>query len=471
MSKGRIGIKQVKRNILVSMLAQIISLLVSFVIILIVPKYISEIQYAYWQTYVLYVGYVGVLHFGLLDGLILRYSQYDYDELDKEVLRSQFKMLLFVSGFFVILVVSISSIFLSGAYHIVAVLVAIGIITKNQVTYTSYTFQITNRINKYVILTIVQRASFGIISIVLLLVGVDDFYWFCLAELFSDIIAIIVGASLNKGLYFGKTISIKNTLNETWVNLSAGFLLLIANWASMLLIGGARMVVQYRWDDLIFGKVSFAFSLSSLFLTFVNTVSVVFFPTLKRMDPDELPSLYRKIRNSLSPMLFLFMLSYYPGSWVLEKWLPAYKPSLIYLGLLLPIIIFTSKVSLLTNNYLKAYRKEKTLLLINVITVVLSFVLYLFSAYILNNLTVMLLSVVLIVILRSVISEIVVMRLIKTEFWRDFAIELFMTLMFVVSTMYFSRGLSFGVYSATLIVYLFIYRKNFRFLNKIKNGN
>jgi O-antigen/teichoic acid export membrane protein len=464
-SRSSIGIKQVRRNILFSMLAQIISLLVSFVIILIVPKYISEIQYAYWQTYVLYVGFVGVLHFGLLDGLILRYSQYDYDELDKEVLRSQFKMLLFISGFFVIMVVSISSIFLHGAYYIVAVLVAIGIITKNQVTYTSYTFQITNRINKYVILTIVQRASFGILSIVLLIVNVDDFYWFGLAELFSDIFAIIVGAYLNKGLYFGKTISIKNTLKETWVNLSAGFLLLIANWSSMLLIGGARMVVQYRWDDLVFGKVSFAFSLSSLFLTFVNTVSVVLFPTLKRMDPNELPSLYRKIRNSLSPMLFLFMLFYYPGSWVLEKWLPAYEPSLIYLGLLLPIIIFTSKVSLLTNNYLKAYRKEKTLLLINVITVVLSFPLYLFSAYILNNLTVMLLCVVLIVILRSVISEIVVMRLIKTQFWRDFAIELFMTIMFVVSTMCFSRGLGFGVYSAALIFYLFIYRKNFRSLN------
>jgi O-antigen/teichoic acid export membrane protein len=471
LSKIRIGTKQVRSNILYSVLAQFISLLVSVVISLIVPKYISEIQYAYWQTYVLYVGFVGVLHFGLLDGIILRYSQYDYEELDKEVLRSQFKILLFVSGFFVILVVSISSILMNGAYHIVAVLVAIGIIIKNQVTYTSYTFQITNRINKYVILTIVQRASFGIISIVLLLISVDNFYWFCLAELLSDVIAIIVGASLNKGLYFGKTISIKNTLNETWENVSAGFLLLIANWASMLLIGGARMVIQFRWDDLVFGKISFSFSISSIFLTFVNTVSVVLFPALKRMNPDELPSLYRKIRNSLSPMLFLFMLFYYPGCWVLEKWLPAYKPSLIYLGLLLPIIIFTSKVSLLTNNYLKAYRKEKTLLLINVLTVVLSFVLYLFSAYILNNLSVMLLCVVLIVILRSVFSEIVVMRLIKTEFWRDFAIELFMTIMFVVSTMYFSRGLGFGIYSATLIVYLFIYRKNFRLLNKIKNGN
>ncbi|WJV19355.1 hypothetical protein QU593_02260 [Rossellomorea marisflavi] len=471
MSQGKIEKKQIKRNILISILAQMISLLVSFIIILIVPKFISEIQYAYWQTYVLYVGYVGVLHFGLLDGLILRYSQYDYDELDKELMRSQFRVLLFVTSSIVIMAILLSSIFLDGNYFIVALLVAFGIITKNQVTYTSYTFQITNRINKYVILTIVQRACFGIITILLLLIDINDFYWFCIAELFSDIIAVMVGASMNKGLYFGKITNMKNSLNEAWVNLSSGFLLLIANWASMLLIGGARMVVQYRWDDLIFGKVSFAFSLSSLFLTFVNTVSIVFFPTLKRMNTDELPYLYKKIRNSLSPLLFIFMLTYYPGYWILEKWLPAYKPSLLYLGVLLPVIVFTSKVSLLTNNYMKAYRREKTLLIINATTVLLALILYFISAFILDNLIILLLSVVFIVIIRSIISEIIVMKLIKTEFWSDFAIELVVTILFIFSTIYLSKGLGFIFYSASLAIYFILCKKNVGLFSKIKNNS
>jgi O-antigen/teichoic acid export membrane protein len=77
--------KSVAKNISLSVLVQAISLIVSFVLNLIVPKFIDEYQYSYWQTFLLYAQYVGILHFGLLDGIVLRYSQYDYDELDKKV--------------------------------------------------------------------------------------------------------------------------------------------------------------------------------------------------------------------------------------------------------------------------------------------------------------------------------------------------------------------------------------------------
>ena len=142
--------KKFAKNVIYSILAQIISLAVSFVLTLIVPKFIDEYQYSYWQTYVLYVGYVGVLHFGLLDGLVLRYSKFDYEELDKPRLRSQFIILLIFTGIITIAAASISLSVLDYPDKIIFALVAVGIITKNIVTYSSYMFQITNRISKYV---------------------------------------------------------------------------------------------------------------------------------------------------------------------------------------------------------------------------------------------------------------------------------------------------------------------------------
>ena len=91
---SQVGLNQIKKNVGLSVSAQVISLAVSFIMNLILPKFISEYQYALWQTYLLYIGYVGILHFGLLDGIVLRYSQYDYDELDKPKIRSQFQCLL-----------------------------------------------------------------------------------------------------------------------------------------------------------------------------------------------------------------------------------------------------------------------------------------------------------------------------------------------------------------------------------------
>ena len=63
---------RVKNGIVFSLFAQLISLAVSFLLNLIVPKFIDEYQYSYWQTYMLYIAYVGILHFGLLDGIVLR---------------------------------------------------------------------------------------------------------------------------------------------------------------------------------------------------------------------------------------------------------------------------------------------------------------------------------------------------------------------------------------------------------------
>lgn len=465
-----ISAKKLTKNVSLSIIAQLLSLIVSFVLGFIVPKFISELQYAYWQTFVLYLGYVGVLHFGLLDGIVLRYSQYDYEQLDKARIRSQFQFLLLFTSICCIGTCFISALFTKGVTWQIFVLVSIGMITKNIFTYTSYTYQITNRIKHYAFLVIAQRAAYAVMVGILLLLRVQDFYWYCIADLFGDLVGFVIGTFHNKGLYFGKSLPFKEGIKETFVNVGAGIFLMIANLSSSLLIGGAKMAVQWRWDELVFGKVSFSFSVSNLFLTFVTAISVVLFPSLKRMKEEELPDLYGKIRNVISPLLFLVMIAFFPMCWVLELWLPKYTESLAYLGVLLPIVIFSSKVSLLTNNYLKAYRKERTMLWINVICVVLGMAMFLICAYLLNDLDLLLYSVVLIILIRSIVSEIVVMKIIKRVNYFDFAIELIMTVIFVVAARYFSLWTGFLIYAVALAGYCILYRKNlagiFRALKK-----
>ena len=52
-------------NIGISMLVQVVSLLTSFVVSLVVPKFIDILDYSHWQTYVLYSSYVSIFQFGL----------------------------------------------------------------------------------------------------------------------------------------------------------------------------------------------------------------------------------------------------------------------------------------------------------------------------------------------------------------------------------------------------------------------
>ena len=450
----RISTKKFASNVILSIAAQVISLAVSFVMGLIVPKFIDEYSYAYWQMYIMYAGYVGVLHFGLLDGLVLRYGAYDYDELDKKRIRSQFQILLLMTTVIAVALAGISVGVMRDAERIIFVLVAVSIVLKNVSTYNSYIFQITNRINRYVIITIAQRIVYGITVVILLACRVTDFYWFCIADILGDCVGISIGIALNRGgVYFGKSLPVKDALGEFRSNLSAGIILMLANWSSILLVSSARMVIEWRWGELVFGKVSFAFSLTNIFLTFVTAISVVLFPSLKRIEGEKLPQMYKDIRELISPLLFLALMLFFPGSWIVEMWLPNYAVSLEYLAILLPIIIFSSKVSLLTNNYLKVYRKEKSMLIVNLISVAVGFGLFALCAYVFDHLIALLVCVVFVMMLNSILSEIVVMRVIRVRIIKEFIYEAALTVGFILIASYLNLLWGFLAYLCLYLLY------------------
>ena len=447
--------KQIVKNISLSLFAQIVSLLVSFVLGIIVPKFIDEYQYAYWHTYLLFFFFFVILHFGLLDGLVLRFAQYDYEELDKRKIRSQFAVLLVVNSIaFCILI--LAGVVHGGFTKTIAVLVACGIFTKNIFTYNSYLFQITNRLKQYAFIVIAQRLAYGILVVLCLCFGLQNFIWYCLADLAGDCMGIVFGLAFNKDLHFGEVLPVKEIFQEARLSISAGLLLLTANLSSMLMIGAAKIVIEWKWGPLFFGKTSFAFGVSNLVLTFVTAVSIVLFPSLKRMDSELLPSFYKKIRDIIMPLLFWGLLLYFPECWILEKWLPKYSDGLIYLGVLSPIIVYLSVVSLLTNNYLKAYRQERLMCSINFLSVLFACCLYGISAYFLENFMLMLMSVVATILIRSIVSELMVTKLIHIKMQSEFVLEFVMTCVFMISVLCFNRVNGFLVYFTFLILYSYI---------------
>lgn len=461
---SKVSFNQIKKNVGLSVIAQIISLAVSFIMNLILPKFISEYQYALWQTYLLYVGYVGILHFGLLDGIVLRYSQYDYDELDKPRIRSQFKCLLAMTSAFCLIAIVCACVFSQGEMRLVFIMTAIGIVVRTMFAYTSYSFQITNRIKHYAGMIIGYRVFYGLGAIIMLLLGFHNFYFFCIVDLSSDVFGILFSSRHNQGMYFGSSLSVRGTLEEARKNISAGIMLMISNWSSFLLTGSARMIIQWHWDKITFGKVSFAFSITNLFLTFVTAISVVLFPSLKRTDKENLPKVYKKIRDVMNPLLIIVLVFYYPGCWILRRWLPGYNSSLLYLGILLPIIIYSSRISLLTNNFLKALRKEKAMLIINLSSVGIAIFLFIFSAYVADNLRMLLIFIVCAIMMCAILSESIVMKALNIFDMKSFTSEVVMTVIFIMSTMMPFQIIGMSIYSVAVALFLFLNRKSIKLL-------
>lgn len=459
MGKQRLSGNQIAKNMVISVMVQGVSLLVSLISGFLIPKFIDEYQYAYREMYLLYIGYVGVLHFGLLDGILLRYAQYDYEELDKARIRSQLNILLGLLGVMAAIAIAVAVCCLDGVARTLVILVAVGSVTRNVTTYHSYLFQITNQIGKYAALILAQRILFGAGLVLLFLLGMKNFVWFCMADLLSESVIIIMAFFWSKEVYAERALPLRDGWREWKTNVASGGILLLANWSSMLLLGLAKMMIQWHFGELVFGKVAFAFSVSNIFLTFITAVSVVLFPSLKRMEQSRLPELYQKIRGTLSVLLFATMLLYFPGRWVLERFLPAYSVSLVYLGTLLPMILYSSKVNLLTNNYLKAYRKERLMLLVNLLSIAAAAVLFAVCVYVLDSLQATLIAIVAAVMLNSLLSEWAVAKTIGIRVLKDFWSELLMTAAFIVLTSLCSLWCACGLWALVLLAYLIYERK------------
>lgn len=449
----------IKRNISISMLAQVISMACGFLLQLLIPKFIDVQQYAYWQTFVLYANYVGILHFGLLDGFVLRYSQYDYEQLDKIKLRTQFFILLVCLNFFALILSGCGLFFFENENKELVFLIAVSILIKNVFTYASYSFQITNRIRNYAVQVILHRVVYLLGAVALILGKVNDFFWFCFIEMFGEFFAICYAFSRNPDLYIGKLTTVKNVLMELKLNVLAGLMLMVANWTGNFMIALMRLVVQNKWGMLAFGQVSFSFSVMQIFLAFIMAASIALFPSIKRMRSDVLPGLYKKMRDYSSFLLLCAMQLYFPVAYILKLWLPKYETSLSFLAILLPVIVYSAKLTMLTNTYLKVYRKEKMMMLINVSCLLMALILFVFSAYLIQSMNFILYSTLLVMAIRSIISEYVVEKIVNQRVVFLKIEELLISIAFVVIAQNLCLFDGFAVYAALAVAYC-VYKRN-----------
>ena len=272
--------KKIAKNMMLSVLAQAVSVLVGFVLNLIVPKFIPESDYSLWQSYLLYSQYLGVLHFGLMDGIVLRYARFDYDELDKDMVRSQYRVIMELDLLLSAGLLAIGCLLLRGDNRVLCILLACTVCIEITFNYISFTFQITNRITHYVAYIAVYRVIYCLLVLGCLAAGQSSYIWFCLVYLAADVAVILFfGLRYSRRLLVGSMVPRARLLPELRTTLSAGVWLMLSSYAANFLVGSGKMVIQWRWGLLVFGKVSLAFSLTSFFLQFVTAISVVLFPS------------------------------------------------------------------------------------------------------------------------------------------------------------------------------------------------
>lgn len=447
------------KNLSGAFVANMLASLVSILLVLILPKFISISDYSYWQLYLLYVSFVGVLHLGLADGVYLRQGGKEYKDLDKRALASQFWLLCAFEAFMAVLFVSYAIFFMTDVNKsTVIMLVALNFVLMNLRTFLQMILQGTNRILAFSKNLIVEKLLFAFLAVVLIVFGKDKFEYFIFADIFAKTLMLVLLCYTCKDIILAKKNSLGMTIDEAVVNVGIGINLVIANIAGILIIGVTRLFIENAWNIETFGKVSLTLSVANLVMVFISATSIVLFPIIKRAKPESLPKIYTTLRTLLMAIVLGALILYYPAHYIFSLWLPHYADVLIYAAILFPVCVYEAKMSMLILTYLKALRKERYILAINVGAVMLSVLVSVLAAIILKNLALTVLSIVVVLAIRATIAEVVLSKLLKIRVLIAILSETLMTAIFIVSAWFLGGWMGLGIYVAAYGAYVAVKR-------------
>lgn len=381
------------RNLSYSVAASLISALVGVAVILLVPKLIGVEDYGYFQLFLFFISYVGFFHFGWADGIILRYAGERWERINRQRFAGQAALFLFFE-------ISLWGLFCLACWALgeegsrLYVLLSTGICAVLVLANTFFRFilQATNRIRAFAFLTLSERLTYLLLVLIGLVLKERSFHFYIATYIVAQSSSLAVAVFFCRDIIKTRPERWQNIWRETRICLVVGSKLMVANIASMLILGVLRFGIERVWGVATFGKVSLLLSAISFLFIFVNAVSTVLLPSLRGETDERLRELYFPLRCSLSWFLLLSFAFVWPVQEIAKWWLPAYADALNLLPLVLPVCLYECTVNLTTGTYLKVLRMEKDFLWGNSWALAVSLVLMLIFMVIWKNLPLTILS-------------------------------------------------------------------------------
>ena len=443
------------KNLIFAFSAQGLSFVFSVLMSLLVPKVLGVEQYSYWQLFILYSTYVGFFHFGLSDGVYLKHGGTELEDLDKESIGSQFKLMIIWQIIISICALPILMHFTENAERqYIWILTAIYLVVANAAWYLGYVFQAANQTSVYSTSIIISKASYILFILAMLFIRPDNFRPFVAFYVVAQGIAFLYVACKGRMFIFSKMRPFGEITREAVSNILIGINLTISNIVSSLILGIGRAMVDRTAGIERFGLLSLAVTLTNFFLQFIAQVSMVLFPALRQINEDSMKRIFLKMRSGISYLLTLILLLYVPMKLLLSWWLPQYTESLRYLAYLLPICVFDGKMQLLFNTYMKVLRRERVMLLINLISLGISAILCAIGAYLIKDIVAVALAMMVAIVMRSIIANTYLSKAMEIRLDKNIIWEVVSAFLFVILNAYTSTLISFFVYGVAYSLYL-----------------
>jgi O-antigen/teichoic acid export membrane protein len=342
---------QLKKDLFKVFSSNFINLVIGIITGFLVPAFLSLDQYAFLKTFTLYIGYVGIIHFGFIDGIYLKYGGKFENEIDNQKLKGEHKFLI-VFQLIVTIFTCIMGFVLDDK---ILIAFSICILPMNMQTFFKFIYQALGEFDIYskiMVLTPILLLFVNLFNIFIL--KIDNFWPFVIGHILTYYV-VFIGLEI---YFLSKYEGIFYTIDYTEIkeHFKIGSFIMIANLSSKFFYSIDRWFVKFTLSIEDFAFYSFAISMMAVIKVLINSVTMTLYPYLARtQDKFKINKIkkYFLIIGTLSSggyFVFVFIVNYF---------LPKYIPSLNVISILFagyPAIIV---INALYINLYKAQKREK----------------------------------------------------------------------------------------------------------------
>jgi len=362
------------RNIVRVTISNLATIFAGIIVGLIIPKVMPVDGYGYYKTFTLYVSYAGFFSLGIIDGVVLEFGGYNYDELDQKKFRGIFKWYLLVHLISDAALIVVAVFNRNTEYGFLLIMIALYITFNNLVGYFQQISQITQRFKEYSVAKMIQSllkvvGGLIIMAIYYLTKELVDYRIYVALMTFGFAAVSIGYFFIYKRIIFGESDTLASTRPTVFFLSKTGFPLMFANLCATLILTSDRQFVNILFPNTEYAVYAFAYNLLSLITVATSAISTVLYPVLKRTTEDTLKENYSNLISTMLIFVFGALISYFPLYAFIGWFLPKYADSLIIFRVIFPGLAISSAVTVVMHNYYKTlgdnlkYFKKSVLIL------------------------------------------------------------------------------------------------------------
>ena len=377
MGENIIDRKKFIKNVFFVVFSNSLTLLSGILIGIVIPKIMGISDFGYYKTFTLYSSYVGIFHFGFVDGILLVHAGCNRENLDLNRFRLLGKSMFIFELIITMLGSFIAMFFLINEYKMLFLFVSLNLFALNLTTYFEYIVQITMNFKQLSIRSLI-KTSMQLIAVLLIYILFKTVNY-----IISPYVYIAIVVSINyllliwymityRQFLFGK--AEKFDLNTLVFYLKKGVPIMCSNLLIMLIFAVDQIFVNVLFDKEIYAYYAFAYSMISLITTTTNAISIVFFPTLKNIDDEKALNQYENFNAYILIFSALSLCCYQIFCFIIDSFLTKYYQSLPILRIVIPMVLITTPITVVKYNFYKKNNMVNLYFVISIIVLVLSIV-------------------------------------------------------------------------------------------------